>query len=128
MTKTLTAIAGTTARGGDRLHALPPLQWWRGEAPERLDQANLAVLRETLSRLTVLGLTDWHAAVQGEAWAAVGIALGVASRPDVADWLIDAAASALLLCALVGSPAAALVLAHLRRRFITGVSAPDRRA
>lgn len=123
MTKTPAPMAITTARGRDGRHALPPLQWWRGEAPEQLDHAAAAARRKTRWHLSVLGRPHLQAALQGEASPAVGAALATASRPDVPDWPVDGADAALLLCTLEGSPAAALALAPRHHRL--AVSAPS---
>lgn len=55
----------------------------------------------------------WRLAASGDAAAAIGIALSRYSRlPDVA---FDVAATAVLLCALRGDPAARVVLAAIMR-------------
>jgi hypothetical protein len=128
MTKRLPAVTAAAARGTGRRYDLPPLRWWRGDAPDRLDRSAAAELRQTLSRIRVPALTNWRAAARGEACVAVRIALGVASHPGAPDWLIDCAGSALLLCALEGSPAAGMVLAYLRRRLAAGALAMERGA
>jgi hypothetical protein len=111
-----------------RHYNIPPLQWWRGEQPSELsDEVAVSVLRETLTHIAVLGLGDWRAAATGDDLAALRIALRVALQPKTPEWLLDCAGSALLACAVEGSFAAALVLAHLRRRHTTRVLAADGR-
>lgn len=94
-----------------------PLQWWRKPQPYRLGESQAASLRAVLTRMAFLDSPDWRLAVEGDAALAVRIALHMAASHRRRLWAIDYAASALLLCAAGGDPAAAVTLGHLRRRF-----------
>jgi hypothetical protein len=95
-----------------------PLQWWREEHARQVDPADVAKLRKMLSSIALPGQRDWTAAVQGDAPAAVRMALRIgATSAGLPDWRLDCAGSVVLLCAIAGNAAAATALAHLRRRF-----------
>ena len=128
MTKTLPIPAPMAACGPGRHSLIPPLPCRRAAPLGTPDQTDAIKLRLTLSRILIPGEPAWPAAAQNDAWAAVGIALGAATRPGAPNWLVDCAVSALLLRAFEGSPAATRVLAHLRRRVTSVNVATDRRA
>jgi hypothetical protein len=115
-----TVLTAPTASGRRRLEETSPLQWWRQNSYPPPGPADLAKLRKILSQIALPGQRGWNAAVQGDAVAAVQVALRVgAISKGGPDRRLDCAASAALLCALAGNAAAATALAHLRRRFGT---------
>jgi len=95
-------------------HALDkafPWDWWRTAPPGRLDATHRYALRRSLSQIAVLGEPGWQRAVAGDAAEAIGIALPIIHSGECGSRL-DIVMSAVLLCALNGNPAAALLLAH----------------
>jgi hypothetical protein len=129
MTNPSPLAARAAARAHVRQQALSPLHWWLQEqAPELPQETMIAALRTALTRIALLGLTDHRAAADGNDAAAVRIALRLVNRPDTPTWLLDWAASALLLCTMQGSLAAAVTLVHLRRRHGVTNTDTDRRA
>jgi hypothetical protein len=91
-----------------------PYQLWRMLPAEAFDEVR---------RLEVMGhvglymsnIKEWKAAVAGDSAHAVKIALSI-EIPDEIDYPVDARMTLLLYCALNGSAAPALVLAHLLRK------------
>jgi len=95
-------------------HALDktsPLAWWRTVPPSRLGATHRYALRRSLSQIAILGQPGWQRAVAGDAAEAIGIALPLILSGESGSRL-DIVMSAVLLCALQGNPAAALLLAH----------------
>lgn len=95
-------------------HALDkafPWDWWRTTPPNRFDASHRYALRQSLSQIVVLGEPRWQRAVAGDAAEAIGIALPLIHSGESGSRL-DIVMSAVLLCALQGNPAAALLLAH----------------
>ena len=88
-----------------------PLAWWRTAPPSRLDASHCDTLGQSLSQIAVLGEPGWRRAVAGDAAEAIGIALPLIHSGESGSRL-DIVMSAVLLCALQGNPAAALLLAH----------------
>lgn len=88
-----------------------PWDWWRTTPPSRLDATHRYALRRSLSQIAVLGEPGWQRAVAGDAAEAIGIALPIIASGESGSRL-DIVMSAVLLCALQGNPAAALLLAH----------------
>ena len=113
MTKPSPIPARAIARAHLSQHAVPPLQWWRGDDATSYDTS---ALRMALRRVSVLAYPDAYAAIAGDEVVAVRIALHVARQADAPAWLIDWAGSLLLLSTLRGSLTAAVVLVHLRHR------------
>jgi hypothetical protein len=127
MTNTSPMTAHADARARTHHHALPPLRWGE-QAPDLPRQVVISELRTALARIALLGLTDHRAAADGNEAAAVRIALRLVKRADAPTWLLDWAASALLLCTMQASLAAAVTLVHLRRRHGIAATETDRRA
>jgi len=95
-------------------HALDqtsPLVWWRTAPPSRFGAPHRCALQQSLSQIAVLGEPGWQRAVAGDAAEAIGIALPIIHSGESSSRL-DIVMSAVLLCALQGNPAAALMLAH----------------
>jgi hypothetical protein len=92
-----------------------PLAWWRTMPAYRLHDAERVVLREALSKISVLGGCEWVGAMRGNAAASIAIAIEVLPNADIT-LRVDVALSALLLNALDGNAAAALMLSHLLRQ------------
>lgn len=96
---------------------LPPLRRWRSGEIDWTCHVRLDDLRTALSLAMWPGQPDWRAAAKGDAVVAIRLAFLTMAQPAPSAWAIDLAASALLLCAAEGNPAARLVLEHFRRRF-----------
>lgn len=92
-----------------------PLAWWRTMPAYRLHDTERVVLHEALSKVAVLGRCEWVGAMRGDAAASIAVALEVLPIADVT-LQVDLAFSALLLNALDGNAAAALMLSHVLRQ------------
>jgi hypothetical protein len=89
-----------------------PLEWWRTMPADHLGDAQRLHLRATVEKICVLKDHQWLTALRGDAPASIAIAIGTMPIDQVT-LEVDLAISALALCALEGSAAAALVLAHI---------------
>ncbi|MGO3933699.1 hypothetical protein NP284_35955 [Rhodopseudomonas pseudopalustris] len=81
----------------------------------RLHEGERVVLREALSKIAVLGGCEWVGAMRGDPAASIAIALEVLPIANIT-LQVDLALSAVLLNALDGNAAAALMLSHLLRQ------------
>ncbi|WP_128963005.1 hypothetical protein [Bradyrhizobium guangzhouense] len=108
------------ARGLTRLSPWPyepndtsPLAWWRRLPPDSFHDAERSLLRATLGDVRVLrGGNDLAAALQGDAVAAVGAALGLMPITEVT-LPVDVTMSCLLYTALKQDATAALVMSQI---------------
>jgi len=89
---------------------IPAIQWWRQLPADAFTKAHLDVVRSAISGINIIGEPRWANAVRGNPAAAIGIALRTANRRDTASSVVDLVMSAVLLAAIAGDPAAALVL------------------
>ena len=91
-----------------------PFELWRSIPAERFDLSRrLAVAAYLATRAG--GDVEWRRAIAGDATCAIRMALRI-EVPDEITYPVDDIMTLLLYCALDGSGAAALVLAHLLRR------------
>ncbi len=98
----------------DTAAAAAPFELWRSIPAERFDLSRrLAVAAYLATRAG--GDVEWRRAIAGDATCALRMALRI-EVPDEITYPVDAIMTLLLYCALDGSGAAALVLAHLLRR------------
>ncbi|MCW2082427.1 UNVERIFIED_ORG: hypothetical protein M2193_004602 [Bradyrhizobium japonicum] len=98
----------------DAAAAAAPFELWRSIPAERFDLSRrLAVAAYLATRAD--GDVEWRRAIAGDATCALRMALRI-EVPDEITYPVDAIMTLLLYCALDGSGAAALVLAHLLRR------------
>jgi uncharacterized Rossmann fold enzyme len=94
---------------------LRPHQLWRTIPADAFDEhRRLQVLGHVAEYLTTI--KEWKEALAGDAACAVRIALQMRIPDDHICYPVDARMTLLLHCALNGSAAAALVLAHLLRK------------
>ena len=91
-------------------HSVPPLHWWRRLPAPAFTAAHVAVLRKAIAGIIIADEPNWPAAEKGDAVAAVGVALRAIKSREWPSPGGDLVMSALLRCAIVGSPTAALVL------------------
>lgn len=92
-----------------------PLGWWRTMPADHLGNAQHLVLRETLAKVWIMQDRGSLLTARGDAAAAIALALKMMPVAEVT-LKTDIAMTALTLCALDGSAAAALVLSHILRR------------
>jgi hypothetical protein len=92
-----------------------PLAWWRTLPADLLRDAEQLVLRETIRKIGVLKGCEWVAAMRGDVPA--GIAIALEAMPITTITLeVDLAMTTLMLGALAGSAASALVLSQVLQR------------
>jgi hypothetical protein len=120
-TTLVTGIFPGRARSAELAKGLPvrvwpcdddhPLRWWRTCTAGSFPPLAWTELQAALSGTSIISEPRWAAARQGDAAAAVGIAMPMI--PVVAIMLkVDLVMSAVLLNALKGNAASAAVLAH----------------
>jgi hypothetical protein len=97
-------------------HAHTPLTWWRRLPPAALDLTAQRRLRAALLTLPHLPLPGWEAACRADPAAAVRAALTALAHGAARPEYLDAAMSAVLICAALGDPACADLLAHVLGR------------
>ena len=90
--------------------AIPPLHWWRCLPATAFEIAHVAVLKRAISGIGLIREPLWPAAANGDAAAAVGVALRAITRHRKPTPTLDLIMSALLRCALEGSSAAGVTL------------------
>lgn len=106
----------TTVRAID-LSVVPPLHWWRQLSADAFTSAHVAVLRRSISGITIMNEPRWRDAVRGDSAAAIGIALRTAKRRCAQNPALDLVMSAVLLVALADEPAARCVLTTMINRY-----------
>jgi hypothetical protein len=92
-----------------------PLAWWRTMPADLLRDAEHLVLRETIGKVGVLKGHDSVSAMRGDAPASIAIALEALPITTITIE-VDLAMTALMLSALAGSAASALVLSQVLQR------------
>jgi hypothetical protein len=92
-----------------------PLAWWRTMPADLLRDAEHLVLRETISKVGVLKGRTWVSAMRGDVPASIAIALEALPIKTITIE-VDLAMTALMLSALAGSAASALVLSQVLQR------------
>ncbi|GJE02207.1 hypothetical protein [Methylobacterium isbiliense] len=93
-----------------------PLTWWRSLPPGALDLAAQRRLRAALLALPPLPLPGWAEACRADPAAAVRAAVAALSHASVRPGYLEPAMAAVLLCAALGDPACADLLAHVHGR------------
>ncbi|ACE99688.1 hypothetical protein Rpal_1148 [Rhodopseudomonas palustris TIE-1] len=91
-----------------------PLSWWRTMPAQCLHEAERVLLRDTLSKIAVLGGCEWVGAMRGDPAASIAVAVEVMPIANIT-LQVDLALSAVLLNALDGNAAAVLMLSHVLR-------------
>jgi len=109
----------TTVRAID-LSVVPPLHWWRQLSADAFTSAHLAILRRSISGITIMNEPRWRDAVRGDSAAAIGVALRTAKRRRAQTPALDLVMSAVLLAALAGEPTARCVLTTMINRYSRG--------
>lgn len=104
---TLTRTVGPTTR--------PSLALWRTLPPDAFTHVVVTELDLLLAPTALLHAPRWQAARRGDAAAAISLALAALPLTPITA-RTDLVMTALCLCALNGSAAATLVLAHVLRR------------
>jgi hypothetical protein len=92
-----------------------PLAWWRTMPADLLRDAEQLVLRETIRKVGVLKGCEWVSAMRGDVPAGIAIALEVMPITTIT-LEVDLAMTTLMLGALAGSAASALVLSQVLQR------------
>ena len=110
------AAPGPASSRAIALSMVPPLQWWRRLPADVFAGAHVRVIRKALAGLFILNEPCWRDAVNGDAAAAIGVALRVGKRRGTTAPVTDLVMSAVLLAALSGDPAAALTIATMIKR------------
>jgi hypothetical protein len=117
-TKKTSRSRAPTARGGDRPDALAsafdPKAMWRTLRAEQFQAADVNPLDDLLSRTAILGREDWRATVEGDAAAAIRLAVTFLPVREITPQ-IDLAMTALLRLAVGGDAAAAAALSFVLR-------------
>lgn len=108
--------APSSARSAPDRVAGAPLTWWHTLPPGALNLTAQRRLRADLLALTPPPLPDWDAACRADPAAAVRAALTALAHALARPEHLEAAMSAVLLCAALGDPACAALLAHVLGR------------
>jgi hypothetical protein len=98
-----------------RSRDVTPLAWWRCLPADLLGEPEHLEIHRLIGKIGVLKGREWVSAMRGD--AAASIAIAIAALPISTITLeVDLAMTALVLVALNGDAAAALVLSHVLRR------------
>jgi hypothetical protein len=92
-----------------------PLTWWRRISAKEFDPSRVKILRATLSTIAILEESTWRSAADGNAVAAIALALRLnpaRSKSTAYDLIMTAVA----ICAADGNAAACLVMSHILRK------------
>jgi hypothetical protein len=92
-----------------------PIEWWRCLPADYLSDAQHLLLRATLDKITVMKGHEWLSAMRGDAAASIAIAVEMLPITEIT-LEVDLAMTVLMLGALDGNAAAALVLSQLLGR------------
>lgn len=92
-----------------------PLEWWRTLPSDHMNDARHLVLSTTLDKICALQGGESALAMHGDAAASIAIAIEAAPFTSIT-LAVDLAMSTLLVNALGGSAASALVLSHILRQ------------
>ncbi len=92
-----------------------PLAWWRMLPADKFRDAEHLLVRATLDKVAVLRSQTWIAAMHGDAAASIAVALSLMPISTVTIE-VDIAMTAVLLSALDGDAATALMLSHVLGR------------
>lgn len=92
-----------------------PLAWWRMLPADNLRDAEHLLLHATLDKVAVLRGQTWIAAMHGDAAAGIAVALSLMPISTVTIE-VDIAMTAVLVSALDGDAATALMLSHVLGR------------
>jgi hypothetical protein len=92
-----------------------PIEWWRSLPADRLGDAQHLLLRATLDKICVMKGHEWLSAMQGNAAASIAIAVEMFPIGEIT-LEVDLAMTVVMLSALDGNAAAALVLSRLLGR------------
>jgi hypothetical protein len=92
-----------------------PLAWWRTMPADLLRDAEQLVLRETIRKVGVLKGCEWVSAMRGDVPASIAIVLEALPITTITIE-VDLAMTTLMLGALAGSAASALVLSQVLQR------------
>jgi hypothetical protein len=93
-----------------------PLACWRTCSMSSFDAECHTSLRQVLTQVSLLREPRWNAARDGDAAAAIGIAIPAIADETFSLPCLDLLMSSVVLCALSGDPAAAVVWAYALRR------------
>jgi len=92
-----------------------PIEWWRCLPADYLGDAQHLLLRATLDKITVMKGHEWLSAMRGDAAASIAIAVEMLPITEIT-LEVDLAMTVLMLGALDGNAAAAVVLSQLLGR------------
>jgi hypothetical protein len=92
-----------------------PIEWWRSLPADYLGDAQQLLLRATLDKICMMNGREWLSAMHGDAAASIAIAVEMFPITEIT-LEVDLAMTVVMLSALDGNAAAALVLSQLLGR------------
>lgn len=92
-----------------------PIEWWRSLPADHLGDAQHLRLRATLDKICVMNGREWLSAMHGDAAASIAIAVEMFPITEIT-LEVDLAMTVLMLGALDGNAAAAVILSQLLGR------------
>ena len=98
-----------------------PIEWWRSLPADHLGDAHHLLLRATLHKICVMNGREWLSAMSGDAVASIAIAVEMFPITEIT-LEVDLAMTVLMLGALDGTAAAAVILSAAPRPGAAGPS------
>lgn len=92
-----------------------PVEWWRSLPADHVGDAQHLLLRATLDKIFVMNGREWLSAMHGDAAASIAIAVQMFPITEIT-LEVDLAMTVLMLGALDGNAAAAVILSQLLGR------------
>ena len=96
----------------EQIQAVYPLTLWRTLDAQQFSSRDVKSLRALLAKTSLLGQPKWAAAVNGDAPAAVAVAVSFIPADELT-LPLDLAMTALIACAVEGDPGAAIVVSNI---------------
>lgn len=103
---------GQGCRGAGRNTDIPPLEIWRRRNPADITPEAVVEIRRALAGPILLHHRRWLGATTGDDAAAVAVAIELLRRQGTGTTFADLVMSSLVVHAMAGNAAAAMVLAH----------------
>ena len=98
----------------ERDQPTPTVHWWRMCSAGDFDRTHLPSLRRALAGFAILDEPSWSA--RHDVATAIGVAIRAMTAQNTTSGMFDRIMTAVLLHAIEGNAAAALILAHVLRR------------
>jgi hypothetical protein len=89
----------------------PPIAWWRTIRADHFNAATAKLLRNAIANVAILGEPAWREAAEGDAAAAIGLALRL--HPHTSPMIYDLVMTALAACAAEDSGAAGMAMSRV---------------